>query len=296
MATEETTPCLGDTPSRSTPSLILSFLVPEMYRAYGGDDISYPPCTVVKSNNDSGTSYPDPHLGDPFNRPGHDNGFCMNQNCINVEGYFNHFPETTVPQGSTQTFTLLVDCQRGANLCNHLEIAGALPDSQFYEYQWAATMDRQPGSENWDLTVTNPFGEIGDVTATVQTIDQTFVTATFNIPFLIPGSVGTHDGIGDPQENNRHLHVTVWDSNGGLSNYIFNDGVYVDDIYAYPQAETLFDDPLVYEKLCLNEDEKDRNTCAFEKVRQWAIKNAEEKLKEIYDENNYDTVSDSEQN
>jgi hypothetical protein len=147
------------------------------------------------------------------------------------------------------------------------------------------------------LTTNNPFGEIGEVTVTVQTVSQSFISVTYNIPFLIPGSIGTHDGIGYPQENNRHLHVTVWADNGGMSNYIFNEGVYVDDIYAYPQVETSYDAPLEYEALCLNEDSTKRYTCAFEKVKQWTIKNAEEKLKEVYDQhgNEMDSYDESEQ-
>lgn len=229
----------------------------------------------------------DPNLGDIGTGEGHDNGFCMNQNCINVDGFFNHFPEKTVAQGSTEAFTILVNCPRGENTCNHIEIAGTLPDADFYDYRWAATVDRQQGTDNWGLTTTNPFEEIGEVSVTVQPIGNSFVSATFNIPFLISGSVGTPDGIGDPQVNNRHLHVTVWDNIGGLSNYIFNDGVYVEDIYAYPQADVSFDAPLEYEELCLNENANKRYTCAFDKVKDWTIKNAEEKLKEIYDEKNY---------
>jgi len=233
---------------------------------------------VGKSN----TVYPDPNLGDVKHGQGHDNGFCMNLNCINVDGLFNHFSETTVPQGSTQTFTVLVNCPRGANTCNHISLAGALPDADFYDDRWSATVNRQVQTGNWDLTVYNPFGEIGDdVTVTVQSVGQSFVTASFNIPFLIPGSVGTPDGIGDPQENNRHIHVTVWDSNGGASNYIFNEGIYVDDIYAYPQVETSYEEPLEVEKLCLNENPNKRYTCAFEKVREWTIKNAEKTLSQL---------------
>ncbi len=225
--------------------------------------------------------YPDPNLGDVRHGQGHDNGFCMNLNCINVNGLFNHFSETTVPQGSTQTFTFLVNCPRGANTCNHISLAGALPDADFYDDRWSATVDRQVNSDNWVLTVYNPFGEIGEVTVTVQSVGNSFVTASFNITFLIPGSVGTPDGIGDPQENNRHVHVTVWDSNGGASNYIFNEGIYVDDIYAYPQIETSYEDPLEVEPLCLNENANKRYTCAFDKVREWTIKNAEKKLEEL---------------
>jgi len=230
----------------------------------------------------SSTPYPDPNLGDVRHGQGHDNGFCMNLNCINVTGLFNHFPETTVPQGSTQTFTVLVNCPRGANTCNHISLAGALPDADFYDDRWSATVNRQVRSDNWDLTVYNPFGEIGDdVTVTVQSVGQSFVTASFNIPFLIPGSVGTSDGIGDPQENNRHIHVTVWDSHRGASNYIFNEGIYVDDIYAYPKVETSYDKPLELKPLCFNENPNKRYTCAFDKVREWTIKNAEKTLSQL---------------
>ncbi len=234
----------------------------------------------------------DPNLGDIGTGEGHENGFCMNQNCINVDGFFNHFPEKIIAQGSTEAFTILVNCPRGENTCNHIEIAGTLPDADFYDYRWAATVDRIQGTDNWDLTTTNPFEEIGEVSVTVQPIGNSFVSATFNIPFLISGSVGTPDGIGDPQVNNRHLHVTVWDNKGGISNYIFNDGVYVEDIYAYPQADTSFDAPLEYEELCLNENSNKRYTCAFDKVKDWTIKNAEEKLKEIYADNNYNIDSE----
>jgi hypothetical protein len=241
----------------------------------------------------------DPNLGDVRHGQGHDNGFCMNQNCMNVDGFFNHFPETTVRQGSTQSFTVLVNCPRGANTCNHISLGAGLPDSDFYDDQWTVTVDRQVKSDNWDLTVYNPFGEIDAdaVSVTVQPVGNSFVTATFNVKFLIPGSIGTPDGVGDPQENNRHIHVTVWDSNGGISNYIFNEGMYVDDIYAYPQVETSFDESLEYDQICVNENINKRYSCAFDKVREWTIKNAEEKLNEIYDKNNInmDSYDESEQ-
>jgi len=229
----------------------------------------------------SKTSYQDPNLGDVRHGEGHDNGFCMNQNCMNVDGFFNHFPETIVPQGSTQTFSLLINCPRGVNTCNHASIEGVLPDSDFYEEQWGVTLDRVPGSNSWETTINNPYGEIGEVTTTVQEVGQSFLAVSFNIEFLIPGSIGTADGIRVAHENNRFLHVTVWDSNRGISNYVFNEGVYVDDIYAYPKVETSYDAPLEIEKLCLNENPNKRYTCAFDKVREWTIKNAEKALLEI---------------
>jgi len=218
---------------------------------------------------------------------------------MSVDGFFNHFPETTVRQGSTQSFTVLVNCPRGADTCNHISLGAGLPDSDFYDDQWTVTVDRQPRSDNWGLTVYNPFGEIDAdaVSVTVQPVGNSFVTATFNVKFLIPGSIGTFDGVGVPQENNRHIHVTVWASNGGASNYIFNEGIFVDDIYAYPQVETSFDESLEYDQICVNENINKRYSCAFDKVREWTIKNAEEKLNEIYDkhDNNMDSYDESEQ-
>ena len=252
----------------------------------GSSTIIIPPGESVNITSFAfpGTSdapYQDPNLGDVRHGEGHDNGFCMNQNCINVDGFFNHFPETIVPQGSTQTFSLLINCPRGVNTCNHASIEGVLPDSDFYEEQWGVTLDRQPRSDTWETTINNPYGEIGEVTTTVQEVGQSFLAVSFNIEFLIPGSIGTADGIRVAHENNRFLHVTVWDSNRGISNYIFNEGIYVDDIYAYPKVEASYDAPLEIEKLCLNENTNKRYTCAFDKVREWAIKNAEKALLEI---------------
>jgi len=240
----------------------------------------------------SKTSYQDPNLGDVKHGQGHDNGFCMNQNCINVDGFFNHFPETIVPQGSTQTFSLLINCPRGVDTCNHATIEGVLPDSDFYDEQWGVTLDRLPRSDTWETTINNPYGEIGEVTTTVQEVGQSFLSVSFNVEFLIPGSIGTADGLRVAHENNRFLHVTVWDSNRGISNYIFNEGVYVDDIYAYPQVETSFDESLEYDQICVNENINKRYTCAFDKVREWTIKNAEKALLEINGKTQLDVLNE----
>jgi len=230
-----------------------------------------------------GDLYPNPNLGDPKHGEGHDNGFCHFSNCLNVRERLTHFDETIVDSGSTQVFTLLVSCPRGANTCNHIELGGGLPGSDVYDNRWSATVDREGVTDNWILTVYNPFGEIvaEEVVVTVQTVDLTFVTATFNIPVLIPGSFGTLDGVGDPHENNRHIHVTVWDNRGGASNYIFNEGIFVDDIYAYPQVEASFDESLEYDNICVNENINKRYSCTFDKVKEWTIKNAEKTLSEM---------------
>lgn len=83
-----------------------------------------------------------------------------------------------------------------------------------------------------------------------------------------------------------------------MSNYIFNEGMYVDDLYAYPEIEMSFESPLQYEPLCLNEDSTKRNTCAFDMVRDWTIKQAEETLRQMHGEKgtDMDSYDESEQN
>ena len=159
-----------------------------------------------------------------------------------------------------------------------------MPDADFYDDRWTVTLQKQPTTDIWDISVMNDYGEINEdgVTATVQPVGQTMITSTINVPFVFPGSIGTADGVDAAHENNRHLHVTVHDSHAGSSNYIFNEGMYVEDIYAYPQVETPHEMPLLYEKLCLNEDESKRYTCAFDKVRDWTRENAEKTMLEIH--------------
>ena len=42
-----------------------------------------------------------------------------------------------------------------------------------------------------------------------------------------------------------------------------------------------YEKPLELESLCLNENPNKRYTCAFDKVREWTIKNAEKTLSEL---------------
>jgi len=230
-------------------------------------------------------SYPDPNLGDPKHGQGHDNGFCHQNTgvCLNVRGLLTHYDEAIVDSGSTQVFTFLVSCPRGANTCDHMAFGAGLPGSDVYDDRWTVTVDRVVGTDDWVLTVYNPFGEIveDEVVVTVQQIDNTFITGTWNVVVSIAGSFGTPIDDGVPADQNRHLHFTVSDSNGGVSNYIFNEGISVNDIDAYPQIESSFDESLEYDQICVNENINKRYSCAFDKVRDWTIKNAEKTLSEM---------------
>ena len=75
--------------------------------------------------------------------------------------------------------------------------------------------------------------------------------------------------------------IQVRDIRQGVQNTYLNEGVQFKDADAYPYIETAFEEPLVVEPLCIGEDLTHRNTCAFEKVKEWATNNAEETLRQM---------------
>ena len=216
-------------------------------------------------------------------------GFCFDKFCLDVLDYFNHLPIQQVNSGSTHTISLTAYCSSGSNRCNYASVGAAPPGTDINSVDWNVMLKRTGNSNDWQVTKVDPNGMLGDVTGTVQVVDASRIQYTFNIQFITPASIGTVDGNAEPPEDNMILVTEIRDSNGGAGRNIFNEGVFVNDIYAYPQVEASYAPSVKVEQLCLNEDSTDRNTCAFEQVRQWTIKQAEEKLKEIYEQNNYKT-------
>lgn len=216
-------------------------------------------------------------------------GFCFDIFCMDVTDYFNHLPIQQVNSGSTHTISLTAYCSYGSNRCNYASVGAAPPGTDINSKLWNVVLQRIGTTDNWQVTKIDSNGLLGDVTGTVQIIDSSRIQYTFNIEFLTPSSIGTADGNAEPTEDNLILVTEIRDNNGGVARNIFNEGVFVNDIYAYPHIETSYAAPLEVTPLCLNEDSTDRKTCAFELVRQWTIHQAEEKLKEIYAQNHYKT-------
>ena len=216
-------------------------------------------------------------------------GFCFDRFCLDVLDYFNHLPIQQVNSGSTHTISLTAYCSNGSNRCNYASVGAAPPGTDINSVDWNVMLKRSGTTNDWQVTKDDPSGMLGDVTGTVQVVDASRIQYTFNIQFITPASIGTVDGNAEPPEDNMILVTEIRDNNGGVGRNIFNEGVFVNDIYAYPQVDASYMPSVKVQPLCLNEDSTDRNTCAFELVRQWTIKQAEEKLKEIYEQNNYKT-------
>jgi hypothetical protein len=218
-------------------------------------------------------------------------GFCFNLYCIDVIEYFNHLKLQYVDSNESFTITLTGYFPNGANRANYASIGAAPPGGDINDSIWNVMAKRVGATDKWDMIIKDKDGNLGSVTVSVQKVDNNIVAFTFTIQSHTPASIGTPEGDTEPLEDNLILVTELRDNRGSSVRNIFNEGFFVDDIYAYPEVQAFYDSPLEYEKLCLNEDETDRYTCAFEMVRQWTIKQAEERLKEIYDENNLDMDS-----
>jgi hypothetical protein len=252
-------------------------------------DVDFGPAPpAIVASGTGGEGYEGPTLGEfDDGRLILSNGFCFDKFCLDVLDYFNHLPIQQVDSGTTHTISMTAYCSAGSNRCNYASVGAAPPGTDINSVDWNVLLKRTGNSNDWQVTKDDPNGMLGDVTGTVQVVDSSRIQYTFNIQFITPASIGTVDGNAEPPEDNMILVTEIRDSNGGVGRNIFNEGVFVNDIYAYPQVDASYMSPLKVQPLCLNEDPTDRNTCAFELVRQWTIKQAEEKLKEIYEQNNY---------
>jgi len=293
-AAVKTSPCNDEEPGPlpEFENFLLGLLVPEMYQVFGGTTIVIPivPCSTTSA---AGAPYDDPTLGITI-RSGYfaiQDGFCFDQYCLDVLEYFNHLPIQQVSSGSTHTITLTAYIPNGVRVANYASVGASPPGTDINSVEWNMIIQRNAVTGEHELTEYDPNNMIGTVTVTVQEVDLNTIIYTFNIQFLTPASIGTVDGNATPPEDNMFIVTEIRDSNGGSARNIFNEGIFVDDIYAYPQIEGLYQLPVEVESLCLNEDSTQRYTCAFDLVREWTIKQAEEKLKEMYNEKGTDMDS-----
>jgi len=169
---------------------------------------------------------------------------------------------------STHTITTTVFCQRGVNKCNYVAFGVSAYGTNINESVWKIILQKDH-LDNWTMKVIDPEGYLGEVTSTTQKVnDNRYLSASVTIEFKkpTPGMI---------------LNIEVRDSGGGYRDFKFNDGISIADAYAYPSIETSYEQPLEVEPLCLNENPNKRYTCAFDKVRDWTIKNAETALEQI---------------
>jgi len=122
---------------------------------------------------------------------------------------------------------------------------------------------------NLTPVIFDPEGFLGEVTVTTQIVDGKFLLVSFTIEFK------------NKDTGPMKFAVEVRNVKRGTQTTYLNEGVWIKDADAYPYIETAFEEPLEIEPLCIGEDVIHRNTCAFDKVREWATRNAEETLRQM---------------
>jgi len=198
-----------------------------------------------------------------------ENGICIDIRCWTVTAHYHQdFELVAMLSGSTHTISTTVFCQHGVSKCNYVAFGVSPYGTNINDSVWKIILQKDH-LNNWTMKVIDPQGYLGEVTSTTQIVnDGRHLSASVTIEFKkpTPGMI---------------LNIEVRDSGGGYRDFKFNDGITIADAYAYPSVETSYEAPLEIAPLCLNENPNKRYTCAFDKVREWTIKNAEAALEQI---------------
>ena len=232
-----------------------------------GNSIQEDPCVPLTSGSDA---YEDPTIGKSHNgRQVVENGICIDIQCWTVTAdYHQDFELVEMLSDSTHTISTTVFCQNGVVRCNYVAFGVSPYGTNINDSVWKIILQKDH-RDNWTMKVVDPDVYLGEVTSTTQIVNdgkQLSASATIEFKKPTPGMI---------------LNVEVRDSKGGYRDFKFNDGIAIKDVYAYPQIETSYDPPLEIKPLCLNENPNKRYTCAFVKIREWTIKNAEATLEQI---------------
>ena len=234
-----------------------------------GNPIQEEECEILPTSGTS-TAYEDPTIGKTRNgKQVVENGICIDINCWTVSADFHQdFELVELLSDSIHTITTTVFCQNGVNKCNYVAFGVSPYGTNINDSVWKIILQKDH-RDHWTMKVNDPNGYLGEVTTTTQIVnDNRYLAASATIEFKkpTPGMI---------------LNIEVRDSGGGYRDFKFNDGVEIIDAYAYPFVETSYEPNLEIKPLCLNENPNKRYTCAFDKVRDWTIKNAEDALKQI---------------
>ncbi len=198
-----------------------------------------------------------------------ENGICIDIRCWTVTAHYHQdFDLVKMLSDSTHTISTTVFCQHGVSKCNYVAFGVSPYGTNINDSVWKIILQKDH-RDNWTMKVIDPDGYLGEVTSTTEIVnDNRYLSASATIEFKkpTPGMI---------------LNIEVRDSGGGYRDFKFNDGITIADAYAYPSIETSYEVPLEIAPLCLNENPNKRYTCAFDKVRDWTIKNAEAALEQI---------------
>jgi len=177
---------------------------------------------------------------------------------------------------SPHTISNVIHCDRGVQYCNYIAVGfmGLFDDFNNPVMTVSASKDHLGSwTLGWfdpDDFISDPDDAVaGDIVFVPQIIDNKLLGTSFTIDFK------------NKDTGQLKLGIQVRDSYNGVRNFYFNEGVEFIDADAYPAVETAYESPIEVEPLCFGQNNPDRNSCAFAKIKDWATQNAEETLRQM---------------
>ena len=192
-----------------------------------------------------------------------------------TQGYHQEF-ELLQMLTSPHTISNVIHCSKGVQYCNYIAVGfmGLTDDFNNPVMTVSASKDHL-GTWTIDWYDPNDFISDPDDAAPVdivfvpQIIDNKLLGTSFTIDFK------------NKDTGQLKMGIQVRDSYLGVRNFYFNEGVEFIDADAYLAVESAYDNPIEVESLCFGQNNPDRNSCQFAKIKDWATENAEETLRQM---------------
>jgi len=239
-------------------------------------DLDFP---IFASTGSSGsTGHEPPTIGKSLDgvRQVVDGGISIDAQTWTVtQGYHQEF-ELLQMLSSPHTISNVIHCAKGVQYCNYIAVGfmGLTDDFNNPVMTVSASKDHLGSwTLNWfdpDDFISDPDDAVaGDIVFVPQIIDNNLLGTSFTIDFK------------NKDTGQLKMGIQVRDSYNGVRNFYFNEGVEFIDADAYPAAESAYDNPIEVEPLCFGQNNPDRNSCQFAKIKDWATANAEETLNQM---------------
>jgi len=195
-------------------------------------------------------------------------GVMFDLTCFDITSKFHYEFELYEMMSGTHSIAITTYCAQGVDKCNYTAI-GIMPYSEDWNNPTWKIEVHKDHLGNLTLVKNDPEGFLGEVTVTANVVGGKFWLVTFTVEFMNKDT--------EPMK----FAVQVRDIKHGVQNTYLNEGVQFKDADAYPYVETAYEKPLKVKSLCIEDDVFHRYTCAFEKVKEWTIRNAEETMRQI---------------
>ena len=232
----------------------------------------------VSSKTSGSTGHEPPTIGKSLDgvRQVVDGGMSVDgQTWTVTQGYHQEF-ELLQMLTSPHTISNVIHCSKGVQYCNYIAVGfmGLTDDFNNPVMTVSASKDHL-GTWTIDWYDPNDFISDPDDAAPVdivfvpQIIDNKLLGTSFTIDFK------------NKDTGQLKMGIQVRDSYLGVRNFYFNEGVEFIDADAYLAVESAYDNPIEVESVCFGQNNPDRNSCQFAKIKDWTTANAEETLRQM---------------